>query len=548
MTQVKAGSLAGELLKNAGVSYLFGIPGGHVYPLMEGCKEAGIPFIGVRNEMNAAFAAEGWALTTGKLGACTGTAGPGVTNLITGMGNAKCGGYPVLYLGGRAKLAEFDVNQLQDFETLPVVSSICKYSKAVYDPARLPEYMQRCATMAISGRPGPVYFEMARNYMEGEIETDELPKLLPILAQGEGRTKADPAAVAKAVELIDKAERPIVMAGGGAWWSQAQDALKAFVEKTGVPFYTRNAARGMISDFHPLYGGLAYNHPVLLNTLPMVDLIVIVGTRPGYTLHPQHLATGVPIIRIDIDPAEITSMVDVTVPLVGDARAVLEQLTEGCAEAKRDAWLAAVNEVKSNVMMSAMPGLMCEDTPIHPMRLLFELYQYAAINNDTIFCIDGGDAATWGSAVLPATGPGQHLSLGATCFGPLGVGMGYAMASKLAHPEKTVIMFTGDGAFGYNVMEYDTCIRYGINIITVILNDKQWGMILRSEAKKTEGLDPIGLQLRETHYEEIVTALGGYGEFVTDPNEIGPALQRAIESGVPACINVMTDPQYGPNF
>ena len=546
MAKVKAGSLAGKVLKDAGASYIFGIPGGHIYPLMEGCEEAGIPFISVRNEMNGAFAAEGWALTTAKLGLCTGTAGPGVTNLLTGMGNAKCGGYPVLYFGGRARESEFDVNQLQDFETLPLVASMCKSAKAVYNPLRLPEYVQRAATIAATGKPGPTYIEMARNYVDEELEADDLPALGPALTLGDGRTAADPAEVAKAAALIDKAIRPIILIGGGAWWSQAQDALTAFVEKTNIPFFTRNAARGIISDFHPLYGGLAYNHPVLKQTMPLTDLIIVVGTRTGFTLNQALIPAGVPIVRIDIDPAEISKSMSVTVPLVGDARTVVAQLTEACAATEREEWLAALGEIKMEVMTMAMPGLMSEETPIHPLRLMFELYQRGT--PDTIFCIDGGDSATWGSAVLPATGPGQHLSLAATSFGPLGVGMGYAMAAKLAHPEKNVILLTGDGAIGYNIMEYDTCMRYGLNIVTVVLNDKQWGMILRSEAKKSEHLDPIGLILRETHYEEIVTALGGHGEFVEDPADLGPAIDRALASGLPALVNVMTDPQYGPEF
>jgi len=548
MTKVKAGSLGGQVLKDAGVSYLFGIPGGHIYPLMEGCKEAGIPFIGVRNEMNAAFAAEGWALTTGKLGACTGTAGPGVTNLLTGMANAKCGGYPVFYFGGRAKMEEFDVNQLQDFETLPVVSSMCKSAKAVYDPLRFSEYMQRAATTATTGNPGPVYVEMARNLMEEELDPSDVPALPPVLAAGDARTFADAAEVAKAAALIDKAERPIILIGGGAWWSQAQDELTAFVEKTNVPFFTRNAARGIISDTHPLYGGLAYNHPILKGIAPQSDLVIVVGTRPGFTLHPTVIPEGVPVIRIDIDPAIITSSLNVTVPLVGDVRAVVAQLVEACSEVDRSEWLSTVAEVKTEVMMGAMPFLMSDACPIHPARLMFEMYQLGIMDPNIIFVIDGGDSATWGSAILPATGPGQHLSLAATSYGPLGVGMGYAMAAKLAHPDKHVILLTGDGAIGYNIMEYDTCIRHEINITTVVLNDKQWGMILRSEAKKTENIDPIGLVLRETRYEEIVTALGGYGEFVEQPDDIGPAITRALESGKPALINVMTDPQYGPQF
>lgn len=549
MDQVKAGSLAAEVFQRHGVEYVFGIPGGHVYPMMAGCAQRGIGFIGVRHEMTAAFAAEGWALTTGRLGVCTGTAGPGVTNLLTGMANAASGGYPVLYFGGRARVGEFDRNQLQDFYQLPLVEPMAKYARQVADPRRLPEYISQAIAQATTGRPGPVYIEMARDLMEQGVDpaTVALPGASPV-----ARPQADPAAIAAAAALISGAQRPVLLIGAGAWWSQAQRELTDFVEQTGLPFFTRNAARGLIPDQHRLYMNVGYNHPVFLQALRQADLAIVVGTRPGFTLSRQVFPPGLPIIRIDIDAAEVTNQLDVTLPLVGDVRQVITQLSAALPAnsperaAAMAGWAGSIKQVCHAVSASFAPAMTSDQYPIHPARLMAEIA--ARVDQDTIVVIDGGDAAIWGTSFLPAPGPGQMLGISSTSFGPLGVGMGYAIAAALAHPGKRILHLTGDGAFGYGAMEYDTCLRYGLNnITTVILNDSMWGMIKRSEAKQdVDATDFVGVDLRDTHYERVVEALGGYGEFVDRADRIGPAIDRALAAGKPACVNVMTDPTIGP--
>ena len=545
--QVKAGSLAAEVFQRAGVRYLFGIPGGHIYPLIEGCAQRGIEFIGVRHEMTAAFAAQGWALTTGQVGVCTGTAGPGVTNLWTGMANAAAGGDPVVYFGGRARVGEFDRNELQDFEQIGVARELCSYAHAVADPLRLPEYVAQAIAHATTGRPGPAYVEMPRDLMEREIDATATP--IPT-TQCPATPQADPAAIDAAADLIRAAQRPLMIVGAGAWWSQAQDELTAFVERTGIPFFTRNAARGIIPDSHPLYTGVGYNHPVLQGALKASDLAIVVGTRPGFTLSRHTFPPGLPIIRIDIDPAEVTNQLAVTVPVVGDVKHVMAQLTAALTQRPSGmaplvaGWAESLKASAGQAAQAFAVAATSDASPIHPLRLMAEIAR--RIDRDTIVVLDGGDVATWGVLTLPATGPGQMLGIAHNSFGPLGVGMGYSIAAKLAHPGKRVIHLTGDGAFGYGAMEYDTCLRYGLDITTIILNDKEWGMIRRSEAKKSAGADLVGLGLRETRYEKVVEALGGYGEFVTAAGEIGPAIDRALASGKPSCVNVMTDPQYGP--
>ncbi|HZK84334.1 MAG TPA: thiamine pyrophosphate-binding protein [Desulfosporosinus sp.] len=540
----RAGALVSEVFNKEGVKYLFGIPGGHIYPTMERCEELGIKFIGVRHEMTASFAAEGWALTTGKIGVCTGTAGPGFTNMVTGMANSFVGAIPVIHLAGKARVTEKDRNELQDFNQMAMVASMTKHSRAVAEPERIPEYVGRAIAHATTGKPGPVYLEIPRDLMDTEVDlsTVEIQKNYCLDSKPQG----DPTSIKAALELIKEAKKPVIIAGSGVWFAQGHNELKEFVEKSGIPFATRNAARGCIPDSHPLFISAGYNHPILQGVMAENDLAIVIGTRPGFTLSREIFRKDLKIIRIDVDAAELTNQLDITVGINGDAREVLKQLTAGISQGGYPEWTGYINAVKQQ--FAGFFVQMCDDkhTPIHPLHLMNQIAQ--RVDENTIVVIDGGDTATWATLSIPATGPGQHLSIAGTSYGPLGVGMGYAIAAKLAHPEKKVIMITGDGAFGYGAMEYDTCMRYGINITTIILNDGLWGMIKRGEAKKSNGTSKfVGVILKEqVHYEKIVEGFGGYGEFVTDPAEVGNAIDRALASGKPACVNVVTDPEIGP--
>lgn len=540
----RAGALVSEVFKKEGVQYLFGIPGGHIYPTMERCEELGISFIGVRHEMTAAFAAEGWSLTTGKMGVCTGTAGPGVTNLLTGLANSYVGGFPVFAFGGKARVTESDRNELQDFNQMAILSQMTKHSRAVAEPERIPEYVGRAIAHATTGRPGPVYIEIPRDIMETEVDssTVELQEKYIVKSKSQG----DLASIQAALELIKEAQKPVIIAGSGVWFSQAYQELQYFVEKTGIPFATRNAARGCITDKHPLFISPGYDHPILQALLTEADLVIFVGTRTGFTLGRGNFRKELKIIRIDIDAAELTNQLDVTVGIHGDAKEVLKQLKEGVDQGSYPQWVGFLGAVKKQ--FAGLFGQMCDPahSPIHPVHLMNQIAQ--RVDEETVVVVDGGDAATWATLILPAYGPGQMLSIASTSFGPLGVGMGYAIAAKLAHPKKKVIMITGDGAFGYGMAEFDTLKRYNLDITTIILNDGLWGMIRRSEAKKASGKAKfVGLDLGEqVHYEKVVESLGGYGEFVTDPAEVGNAIDRALAAGKMSCVNVITDPQFGP--
>ena len=547
MAKVNGGQLIEKVFKKEGVKYIFGIPGGHIYPMMEACDEAGIKFIGTRSEMNAAFMAEGWAFATGKPGVCTGTSGPGATNLLTGVANAYVNQAPLIAVGGKARVCEYESNQLQDFNTMDVFKATTKYARQIPDGNRIPEYFGRAFAEARRNTPGPVYMEVPRDKMEAcDYEEDNV--YMQNTWQCETRPAASAQDVAAAVKMINEAQMPICIVGSGAFWSDAAKEVTAFIEKGDIPVVTRNAGRGIVPDYHPLAMCIGSNkHPVCAAALQAADLIIIVGTRTGYTLSKDAFPAGKKILRIDINGAAISDQLDITLGLVGDAKAVLTQLTEAMEEKKHTQWVKMLVDSRDQMVAFMGQAFTSDQTPIHPLRLCYELRKH--IDKDTILVIDGGDTASWGNMLLPAMGPGQLLTIATGSFGPLGVGMPYAMAAKLAHPEKKVILLTGDGAFGYGAMEYDTCMRYGINITTVILNDACWGMIKNSEAKRAgDDKEFVGLYLRETHYEKVAEAVGGYGEYVTDPGEIDGAITRALAQDKPSIVNVMTDVKIGFAF
>lgn len=547
MTKLNGGQLIQRVFSKEGIRYIFGIPGGHIYPMIEACNDANIPFIGVRHEMNAAFMAEGWALTTGQTGVCTGTAGPGFTNMITGVANASCNMVPLLCVGGKAKVCEFDRNELQDFNQMALVGDMTKHARQVPDGMRIPEYFGRAIAETMNDRPGPVYMEVPRDKMEA-CEYEESEVEFQNTWRVKGKPAGNPEDIRAAVELINNAQTPMVIAGSGAFWSGAAEELTEFIEKIDCPIFTRNAGRGIVPDYHPLAMCIGSSkHPVCAAAIQNSDLIIIIGTRTGYTLPKNSFPKGCNILRIDIAGAAISDQLDVKVGIVGDVKEVLKQLIPAVKEAKHDKWIKVLKESRDSMVGFMSQAFASPQVPIHPLRLVYELRK--RMDKDTIIVIDGGDTASWGNMVLPAMGPGQMLTIANGSFGPLGVGVPYAIAAKLAHPEKKVILLTGDGAFGYGAMEYDTCMRYGINITTVILNDSCWGMIKNSEAKKAApGKEFVGLYLRDVRYDEVAKAMGAYGEYVTKPDDIGPAIDRALAQDKPSVVNVMTDVKIGFAF
>lgn len=537
MTQVRGGALMARILKQEGVECIFSLAGGHIFPLYEACVENGIRIIDVRHEEAAAHMAEGYAMATGKPGVCVVTAGPGFTNSITGIANAYMANSPIIVISGKSPLSGFDRLPLQDLNQLDIIKPITKFARAVYRTERLAEYTAMAFRHCLAGRPGPVYLEVPIDVFFNMVEEDSI--VYPRNYRVEEGPAGNPDAVDRAVALLNQAERPVVVAGSGVFWSGADRALLNFVEKSGFPVYTRNNGRGTVPDDHPLSFGAS-----ALSGLFKADTALVVGTQLDFTLASGNFPPELKMIRVDIEASALGHNRDVDVGIVGDAKVVLEQLTAGIKNRPRNEWLKALSSSRQEREEKRRAFYESDNIPIHPLRLLKEMKNY--IDHDTVVTIDGGDISVFGGMTLPAYGPGTQLANGNSTYGCLGVGVPFALAAKIARPEKKVLSLIGDGSFGFNAMEFDTAVRHNLPFVCVISNDGCWGMIKHD----MEGIVPknrlVVLDLPNHDYHKLVEVLGGYGERVDNPAEIGPAIERALASGKPACINVITDPRVSP--
>jgi acetolactate synthase-1/2/3 large subunit len=532
MSKVTGGQLAIRALKKEGIGCIFALCGGHVEPYFQACLDEKVKIIDFRHEQAAALAAEGWARVTGQPGIAAATAGPGVANAVTGIWNSFQCKAPVILLGGKSPLSEFELGSAQDMDSLSLMGSITKWRCGGYETKRIPEYISVAYRQALSGGPGPVYLEFPLDVLSAEVEEEEVT--FPTKYRTIARPQGDPTLVEKAIELLINAKRPIVIAGSGIWWSRAEKELQELIELMNLPLILVQMARGAVPEDHPLCFG-----PTRVGTR-QADVVLLIGTRLNYGLNfgrPGLFNEEGKWIQIDIEPREIGRNRSIDIGITGDAKAVLGQMIDEardrCKGRKELPWIEECRAYVRNRQVQSEAEEHSNSIPIHPARLCKEIRDF--IDRDATIVMDGGDTTVWGAAILRGYEPGHWLDNGPT--GTLGVGIPFAIGAKVARPDKQVILLQGDGSFGLNGMEFDTMVRHKIPVVCVICNDGAWGMELHVQQKI--GADRvIGSLLGFRPYHKMVEALGGYGEAIEKPEDIRPALERAFASGKPACINV----------
>jgi acetolactate synthase-1/2/3 large subunit len=535
----RGGDLVVRALKEEGVKYIFGLSGAHINTIFDACIDFGIRVIDTRHEQAAVNMAEGWARFTGKPGVAVVTAGPGAVNAFPGVSVAMQSGSPVVIIAGRSSLERRDIGAMQDMDQIEVMHPVTKWSRSVYQTKRICEYMTSAFRQAQSGRPGPVFLEIPIDVVEGESHIEQVVWCKDY--RTEHRPYGDPLAIEKAAGLLSKAQRPVIVAGGGVWWSGAGEELRALVEATNIPFYSRSMARGIIPDDHPLSGGM---FPA---GLTQADVVLILGAKLDWTIaygRPPIFHPGIKVIQVDVEPEEIGKNRPVDIGIPGDARAVLSQLAQALKGKYKapETWAATVKAMMGGVRTQFAGDIRKTGSPVHPARLAQEVREF--LPRDAALVVDGGDIAIFANVLLDAYSPGSLVWVGG--FGHLGVGVPYANAAKLARPERPVALLTGDGSFGLSLMELDTAVRHRIPIVCVVANNGGWGQILREQNAKYGRDRVIGSQLGLRPYHKMVEAMGGYGERVERTEDVKGALERAFQSGLPACINVITDPE--PKF
>jgi thiamine pyrophosphate-dependent acetolactate synthase large subunit-like protein len=528
------GRLVARRLKAHGVSRLFTLSGGHLFSIYDGCRAEGIEIVDVRHESTAAFAAEGWAKVTREPGVCALTAGPGVTNGMSAMGSAQANHSPMVVLGGRAPAGRWGMGSLQEIDHVPFVRPLTKMAVTPESTAEIPGLLDEAFATALEPHGGPTFVDFPLDYVFMEAaEPDGLADLAEGLPPAL-TARADGAAIERAVGLLREAERPVVMAGTDLYWGHGERALVELIEALGMPVFANGLARGCVPADHELFFSRARSH-----ALQGADVALVIGVPMDFRLgFGGSFGEQTEIVAIDVAEPERPHPRPVAAELYGSLPDTLADLLSAAAGGGNTAaWLADLRAVENERREAERAELQDDRAPLHPMRVYAELAR--VLDRDAIVIGDGGDFVSYAGRVVDSYEPGCWLDPGP--FGCLGAGPGYALAAKLARPDRQVVLLLGDGAFGFAGMEFDTLARHGVNVVGVMGNNGIWAL----EKHPMEFLYgySVAAELRPaTRYDEIVRALGGHGELVQRPQDVVPALERALAADGPALVNVLTDP------
>jgi acetolactate synthase-1/2/3 large subunit len=527
---VVGGHLVARRLRDHGVTKLFTLSGGHLFSIYDGCRAVGIDIVDVRHEQTAAFAAEGWAKVTRRPGVAALTAGPGVTNGISAIASAQQNHSPMLVVGGRAPAWRWGQGSLQEIDHVPFVAPLTRFAATAGSTAAIPGLLDEALAAALAPHGGPAFVDLPLDHVFSEGVEGPAPAPPAPAAVGPA---PDGDALERALALLRAASRPVVMAGTDLYWGHGEDALVALVEELRIPVFLNGLARGCVPADHELYFSRARRA-----ALKDADVALVIGVPMDFRLgFGRAFGEETQIVAIDRIRPEREHPRTVAAELYGGIGAILDALREGGAGARSLAWIDELRVIEREARAGERAELTDERAPLHPMRVYAELV--ALLDRDAIVIGDGGDFVSYAGRVIDSFAPGCWLDPGP--FGCLGAGPGYALAAKLAHPARQVLLLLGDGAFGFSGMEFDTLARHGVDVVGVVGNNGIWGL----EKHPMEFIYgySVAAELRpQTRYDQVVEALGCHGELVRTPAELRPALVRAFEAGQPALVNVLTDP------
>ena len=542
MPNLNGGHLFIRCLKREGVKRVFTIVGDTILPLVDAAADEGIEFIDTRHEGAAMHMADGYARITGEptVAMCSGC--PGSSIASSALPAIYTSESPVIFGAGCAELPEKGMTTFQEIDQVSMAEPVTKGSWLIHDKNRIPEFVATAFRSAMSGRPGPVHLTLPIDIQEAVISEDDLPPYLPNEYRNMGRAQGDPELIRQAANLLSGAQKPVIILGNPARYSVSADQASALAEKIGAPVFTVEQARGLLDDDHPLCFGYADG---ALNATARrfreADVVLLLGKR----LDHRYRYGGIfrptaKIIQADPSEAEIGRNRGVAVPLMGDLAAITDQLTSACQSNPNLApWLSQL-QIDRQGWLDTLAANAVGNQPLHPMDVYTSLE--GIIDDDTFIIMDGGDYVQWGRSFMKAHKPGRFIRLGPLSH--LGAGLPYGMAAKLAHPESKVLVFTGDGAFGFYPMEFDTCIRHNLPMTVVMGNDSTWGIDKTFQMAYFDRA--IGTDLRSVRYDKVVEAIGGHSEYVEQKQDIAPAVTRAIESNLPSLVNVVISSTTSP--
>jgi acetolactate synthase-1/2/3 large subunit len=527
-----AGRLVARRLKASGIDIVFTLSGGHLFSIYDGCRSEGIRLIDTRHEQTAAFAAEGWSKVTRQPGVAALTAGPGVTNGMSAMAAAQQNSSPLLVLGGRAPALRWGMGSLQEIDHVPFVAPLTRFAATAPSAEAVSGLVDEALRATVGAPSGVAFIDFPMDHVFSVAPDDGHPGALtdlpaPPLPDGD--------ALERAAGLLAAAQRPVIMAGTNVWWGHAEAALLRLAEQRRIPVLMNGMARGTVPADHPLAFSRARS-----KALAEADVAIVVGVPMDFRLgFGGVFGPETQLIVADRAQPDRDHPRPIAAGLYGDLSATLTALgeTTHADGAGHDDWVADLRAAETTARDREHADLADDRSPLHPMRVYAELAPL--LERDAIIVVDAGDFGSYAGRVIDSYVPGAWLDSGP--FGCLGSGPGYALAAKLARPDRQVVLLQGDGAFGFSGMEWDTLVRHNVPVVSVIGNNGIWALE-KHPMEALYGYSVVADLRPETRYDEVVRALGGHGELVSTPGELRPALTRALGSGLPAVVNVLTDP------
>lgn len=560
MANVNGAQLIVRALSNQGVKVIWTLCGDNdmIYNYCQDktFTEHGIDIIDFRHEQATGHAAMGYYLATGEVGVCSVQSGPGVSDLFPSIPLAWDASIPLVAICTSTPIMEFEKLSMNEIDLVPAFRPLTKWAGYCYETARLPEYVNMAFRIASTGRPGPVLLLVPFDVMVKETD-DELDIVKQAFQPVEKlralyRPYGNEEMVFKACDLLLQAEQPLIIAGTGTGFSGASEKLLEFAELTRIPTGVWGFGNGSFPPDHPLYFGLAnpLDGPGTA-LLQKVDVALILGARLTALYNFGYMpcfSDEAKLIQVDIEAEEIGRNRGIDVPIVGDVKGVLTQLVKIAKEKiktprRETHWNQTVREELEKFYARIEKEGSSDKIPIQPQRLVKEIGDF--MPKDGIIILDGGDTTVWGLTYLKSYFPKSVYFSGGLGIQHLGGGVPCAIATKYAYPDKKVLVLTGDGSFLFNGKEIDTARRHDLPFVVVISNDRLWGMVARGQ-KLAHGKEFFGLASSlsdETRYDKYAEAFNCYGELITDPKEIRPALQRAFDSGIPAVLDVRINPK-----
>ncbi|SDM15398.1 thiamine pyrophosphate-binding protein [Bacillus sp. OK048] len=526
-------------LYKKGVRKVFSLNGGHISFVYKALIDYGIHIVDVRHEEAAAHMAYAWARLTGQPAVVLATAGPGVTNTTTGVATAFQAATPMVVIGAHAPIAQMGMGAMQEIDQTGIMKPITKFAELIFETKKIPMWVNRAFQTTSSGKPGPVFLDIPTSVFKAEADPNWLEQVSDTLVVDP--PAPDLSAVQSVASILKNAKRPIIIAGGGTFFSGAHEALIDFAERHGVPVLTTSLNKGVFPDRHPLHVGAARSL-----AMATADVVIILGARLnfilGYGFEPRFSKDSI-FVQVDTDPTELARTRPIDVPVISDVRKFIMELDTALQDQTNvsqqfSSWVEKLQKKdRDNRDRLDLQAAELTSSPIHPLRLCYEVNKY--LTKDTTIVADGGDILSYSRLAFGRDLPGHYVDPGA--LGTIGIGISAAIAAKLARPESPVILVTGDGSLGFTLAELDTAVRHKIPFVIVVSNNGGWN-IERKAMELDYGPEyTVGTTLNTTRYDLIMEAFGGHGEWVTELSQLPDALQRSIESGVPALVNVETD-------